>query len=208
MTIHYYSVNLEDFKVSLSVVAKTNKSYDEMGSHEDHPRIGWPRVTSAAFDLPASEIASKHLSLESTSVFSKIQVAATFQHQLFRGGWMNQSFVAEVLQNRPPLKETKRKKRIVWAKKYKEWSNIQESSSPWDYYAASWTTADPSPYNLAGTFIIKHELIYINVHINTMCITFLDRSSITKWIKEVHPSIAWSQVSLEVIRELRTWRKL
>ena len=37
-------------KVSPSAVAKTIKRYKETGSHEDHPRKGRPRVTSAAQD--------------------------------------------------------------------------------------------------------------------------------------------------------------
>ena len=37
-------------KVSSIAVAKTNKCYDETGSHEDHHRKGRTRVTSAAED--------------------------------------------------------------------------------------------------------------------------------------------------------------
>ena len=36
--------------VSSSAVVKTIKRYDEIGSHEDRPRTGGPRVTSAAED--------------------------------------------------------------------------------------------------------------------------------------------------------------
>uniref|UniRef100_A0A0F8C2E2 Paired domain-containing protein n=1 Tax=Larimichthys crocea TaxID=215358 RepID=A0A0F8C2E2_LARCR len=36
--------------VSPSAVVKTIKRYNETGSHEDHPRKGRPRVTSAAED--------------------------------------------------------------------------------------------------------------------------------------------------------------
>ena len=36
--------------VSPSAVTKTIKRYDETGSHEDRPRKGRPRVTSAAED--------------------------------------------------------------------------------------------------------------------------------------------------------------
>jgi hypothetical protein len=38
------------FFKNLSVVAKTIKRYDEIGSHEDHHRKGRSRVTSAAED--------------------------------------------------------------------------------------------------------------------------------------------------------------
>ena len=38
------------FQVSSSAVAKTIKSYDETGSHEDSHRKGRPRLTSAAED--------------------------------------------------------------------------------------------------------------------------------------------------------------
>ena len=38
------------FKVSSSPVSKTNKSYDETGSHEARHRKGRPRVTFAAED--------------------------------------------------------------------------------------------------------------------------------------------------------------
>lgn len=160
------------------------------------------RFTSLRNRLKAPQITA-HTNVSQNSSSSHILTSTVKRrlHEYSVHGW--------IAANRPPLRETKKKKkRIVWAEKYKEWWNIQESSHPWDYYEASWTTADPSPYNLTGTFIIKHELIYINIHINTICITFLDRSSITKWIKEVHSSIAWTQVSLEVIRELRAWRKL
>jgi transposase len=37
-------------KVSSSDVTKTNKRYDETGSHKDCHRKGRPRVTSAALD--------------------------------------------------------------------------------------------------------------------------------------------------------------
>jgi transposase len=38
-------------EVSSSTAAKTNKCYDETGSHEDRHRKGRPRVTSAAEDM-------------------------------------------------------------------------------------------------------------------------------------------------------------
>ncbi|XP_073525152.1 uncharacterized protein [Phyllobates terribilis] len=40
----------QTLKVSPSAVVKTNKRYIETGSHEDHPRKGRPRVTSASED--------------------------------------------------------------------------------------------------------------------------------------------------------------
>ena len=44
------SIRLRTLKVSSCPVAKTIKSYDETGSHEDHHRKGRLRVTSAKED--------------------------------------------------------------------------------------------------------------------------------------------------------------
>src|SRR4029434_7987477 len=57
-TVHHYfktgrSVNPEDFKnfeCILKCSSENHKRYDETGFHEDHPRTGRPRVTSAAED--------------------------------------------------------------------------------------------------------------------------------------------------------------
>ena len=55
--------NSRPLKVSSSAVAKTIKSYDKTGSHEDRQRKGRPRVTSAAEDkfirVTALEIAAQ-----------------------------------------------------------------------------------------------------------------------------------------------------
>ena len=78
-------------KVYSRAVAKTIKSYDEAGSHEDHHRKGRPRVTSAAEDkLTAPQIAAKiHVNASQSS--SNTQ-------QMFRGDCVNQTSMVELLQ--------------------------------------------------------------------------------------------------------------
>ena len=76
------------FKVSSSAVVKTIKRYDETGSHEDRHRNGRPRVTSNEFIL-CSRVNS-----------FRVQVTNTSQHQLFRGDYINQAFMVELLKKK------------------------------------------------------------------------------------------------------------
>jgi hypothetical protein len=81
-------------KVSLSVVAKTIKRYDETASHEDHHRNGRPRVTSVTEDR---FIRVTSLRNERQNKLFRVQVTDTSHHQLFRGDCVNQVFMVELL---------------------------------------------------------------------------------------------------------------
>ena len=88
-------------KVSPSAVAKTIKRYKETGSHEDRPRKGRPRVTSAAEDkfirvtslrnrrFPAAQITDQVNATQSS------MSADTSLEQLLRGDCVNQACMVE-----------------------------------------------------------------------------------------------------------------
>jgi transposase-like protein len=112
------------FKVS-SAVAKTIKRYRETGSHKDRHRTGRPRVTYAAKDkivkLAASEIANQ--------INARVRVKHASQHHLFRGDCVN--LYGRIAAKKPPLKNTNKKKRLVWAKKHEQWTLDRWISALW-----------------------------------------------------------------------------
>ena len=119
--------------VSSSAVAKTIKRYDETGSHEDRPRTGRPRVTSAAEDkfirvtslrnrqLTAPQIRAHINALQSSS--SRHISTSTVQRRLRESG-LHGGIAAK-----KPLLRKNKKKRLAWAKKHKEWTLNQWKST-------------------------------------------------------------------------------
>ena len=117
-----------------SAVAKTIKRYDETGSHEDRPRTGRPRVTSAAEDkfirvtslrnrqLTAPQIRAHINALQSSS--SRHISTSTVQRRLRESG-LHDGIAA----NKPLLRKNNKKKRLAWAKKHKEWTLNQWKST-------------------------------------------------------------------------------
>ena len=116
-----------------SAVAKTIKRYDETGSHEDRPRTGRPRVTSAAEDkfirvtslrnrqLTAPQIRAHINALQSSS--SRLISTSTVQRRLRESG-LHGGIAAK-----KPLLRKNKKKRLAWAKKHKEWTLNQWKST-------------------------------------------------------------------------------
>ena len=117
-----------------SAVAKTIKRYDETGSHEDRPRTGRPRVTSAAEDkfirvtslrnrqLTAPQIRAHINALQSSS--SRHISTSTVQRRLRESG-----LHGGIAAKKPLLRKNNKKKRLAWAKKHKEWTLNQWKST-------------------------------------------------------------------------------
>ena len=117
-----------------SAVAKTIKRYDETGSHEDRPRTGRPRVTSAAEDkfirvtslrnrqLTAPQIRAHINALQSSS--SRHISTSTVQRRLRESG-----LHGGIAAKKPLLRMNNKKKRLAWAKKHKEWTLNQWKST-------------------------------------------------------------------------------
>ena len=128
-----------------SAVAKTIKRYDETGSHEDRPRTGRPRVTSAAEDkfirvtslrnrqLTAPQIRAHINALQSSS--SRHISTSTVQRRLRESG-----LHGGIAAKKPLLRKNNKKKRLAWAKKHKEWTLNQWKSTLgwwvqiWDFW--------------------------------------------------------------------------
>ena len=122
--------------VSPSAVAKTIKRYNETGSHEDRPRKGRPRVTSAAEDkfirvtslrnrkLTAAQIRDQMNATQSSS--SRHISRTTVKRRLRESGLHGQ-----IAARKPLLRRGNKQKRFVWAKKHKEWTLDQWKSVLW-----------------------------------------------------------------------------
>ena len=122
-TVHHYfktwrSVNPENFKNFerfFKCSRKTIKRNDETGSHEVRHRKGRPRVTSAAEDKFIRVTSLRNCSPS----ISRVQVTETtsaVQRRLCESGlhgWISSK--------KPLPKDTNKKKRYAWAKKYEQW---------------------------------------------------------------------------------------
>ncbi|CAJ0955651.1 unnamed protein product [Ranitomeya imitator] len=114
-------------KVSPSAVAKTINRYKETGLHEDRPRKGRPRVTSAAEDkfirvtslrnrrLTAAQIRDQINATQSSS--SKHISTTTVKRKLCAAG-----LHGKIAATKPLLRTGNKQKRLFWAKEYKEWT--------------------------------------------------------------------------------------
>ncbi|KAI5086166.1 hypothetical protein C0J45_24088, partial [Silurus meridionalis] len=123
-------------KVSPSAVTKTIKRYKETGSHADRPRKGRPRVTSAAEDkfirvtslrnrrLTAAQIRDQVNGTQSSS--SRHISTTTVKRRLCESG-----LHGRISARKPLLKKGNKQKRLVWAKKHKEWTLDQWKSALW-----------------------------------------------------------------------------
>ena len=115
--------------VSPSEVAKTIKHYDETGSHEDCPRKGRPRVTSAAEEkfiwvtslrnckLTAPQIRAQ---MNSTQSSSSRHISTSTVQRLHESGLYGQIAA-----------ESNKQNSFVWAMKNKEWTLDQWKSVLW-----------------------------------------------------------------------------
>ncbi|CAJ0955790.1 unnamed protein product [Ranitomeya imitator] len=123
-------------KVSPSAVAKTIKSYKETGSHEDRPRKGRPRVTSASEDkfirvtslrnrrLTAAQIRDQVNATQSSS--SRHISTTTVKRRLCAAG-----LHGKIAARKPLLRTGNKQERLVWAKEHKEWTLDQWKSVLW-----------------------------------------------------------------------------
>ncbi|KAF0026156.1 hypothetical protein F2P81_020893 [Scophthalmus maximus] len=135
-------------KVSPSAVAKTIKRYKETGSHEDRPRKGRPRVTSAAEDkfirvtslrnrrLTAAQIRDQVNATQSSS--SRHISRTTAKKRLCESG-----LHGRIAARKPLLRTGNKQKRLVWAKEHKEWTLDQGKSVLW---------SDQSKFEIFGSY--------------------------------------------------------
>ncbi|CAJ0924756.1 unnamed protein product [Ranitomeya imitator] len=112
-------------KVSPSAVAKTIKLYNKTGSHEDRPRKGRPRVTSASEDkfirvtclrnrrLTAAQIRDQVNATQSSS--SRHISTTTVKRRLCAAGLRG-----KIAARKPLLRTGNKQKRLAWAKEHKE----------------------------------------------------------------------------------------
>ncbi|CAJ0922022.1 unnamed protein product [Ranitomeya imitator] len=120
----------------LCKVAKTIKRYKETGSHEDCPRKGRPRVTSASEEkfirvtslrnrrLTAAQIRDQVNATQSSS--SRHISTTTVKRRLCAAG-----LLGKIAARKPLLRTGNKQKRLVWAKKHKEWTLDQWKSVLW-----------------------------------------------------------------------------
>ncbi|CAJ0923773.1 unnamed protein product [Ranitomeya imitator] len=123
-------------KVSPSAVAKTIKHYRETGSHEDRPRKGRPRVTSASEDkifrvtslrdrrLTAAQIRDQVNATQSSS--SRHISTTTVKWRLCAAG-----LHGKIAAKKPLLRTGNKQKTLVWTKEHKEWTLDQWKSVLW-----------------------------------------------------------------------------
>ncbi|CAJ0964314.1 unnamed protein product [Ranitomeya imitator] len=119
-----------------NTVAKTIKRYKETGSHEDRPRKGRPRVTSASEDkfiqvtslrnrrLTAAQIRDQVNATQSSS--SRHISTTTVKRRLCVAG-----LHGKIAARKPLLRTGNKQKRLVWAKEHKEWTLDQWKSVLW-----------------------------------------------------------------------------
>ncbi|CAJ0951890.1 unnamed protein product [Ranitomeya imitator] len=117
-------------------VAKTIKRYKETGSHEDRPRKGRPRVTSASEDkfirvtslrnhrLTAAQIRDQVNATQSSS--SRHISTTTVKRRLCAAG-----LHGKIAARKPLLRTGNKQKRLVWAEEHKEWTLDQWKSVLW-----------------------------------------------------------------------------
>ncbi|CAJ0940501.1 unnamed protein product [Ranitomeya imitator] len=123
-------------KLSPSAVAKTIKRYKETGSHEDRPRKGRPRVTSASEDkfirvtslrnhrLTAAQIRDQVNATQSSS--TRHTSTTTVKRRLCAAG-----LYGKIAARKPLLRTGNKQKRVVWAEEHKEWTLDQWKSVLW-----------------------------------------------------------------------------
>uniref|UniRef100_A0A096LR55 Transposase Tc1-like domain-containing protein n=1 Tax=Poecilia formosa TaxID=48698 RepID=A0A096LR55_POEFO len=104
-----------------SAVAKTIKRYKDTGSHEDSPRKGRPRVTSAAEDkfIPVTSLRNHRLTaaqigdqVNATQSSSSRHISATSVKRR----------LCEIAARKPLIRTGNKQKRLVLAKEHKEWT--------------------------------------------------------------------------------------
>lgn len=123
-------------KVSPSAVAKTIKRYKETGSHEDRPRKGRPRVTSAAEDKFIRVTSLRHRRLTAAQIRDQVNATqssssrhisrTTVKRRLCESG-----LHGRIAARKPLLRTGNKQKRLVWAKEHKEWTLNQWKSVLW-----------------------------------------------------------------------------
>ena len=122
--------------VSPSGVAKTIKRYNETGTHEDRPRKGRPRVTSASADtfIRVTSLRQRKLSaaqirdqINATQSSSSRHISRTTVKRRLRESGLH----GQIAARKPLLRRGNKQKRFVWAKKHKEWTLDQWKSVLW-----------------------------------------------------------------------------
>ena len=107
--------------VSPSAVAKTIKHYDETGSHEDRPRKGRPRVTSAAEDKFIQVFSLRNRKLTAPQI--RVQMNATqssssrhISRSTVQRSLRDLGLYGQIAAKKTPLRKSNKQKRFVWAK--------------------------------------------------------------------------------------------
>uniref|UniRef100_A0A3B4CHW9 Transposase Tc1-like domain-containing protein n=1 Tax=Pygocentrus nattereri TaxID=42514 RepID=A0A3B4CHW9_PYGNA len=117
-------------KVSPSAVAKTIKRYKETGSHEDHPRKGRPRVTSAAEDKFIRVTSLRNCRLTAAQGYQVNATQSSSSRHISRTT-VKRSLHGKIAARKPLLRTSNKQKRLVWAKEHKEWTLDQWKSVLW-----------------------------------------------------------------------------
>ncbi|CAJ0964174.1 unnamed protein product [Ranitomeya imitator] len=117
-------------------VAKTIKRYKETCSHEDCPRKGRPRVTSASEDKFIRVTSLRNRTLTAAHIRDQVNVTQSSSSRHISTTTVKRRLCASGLHGkiaaRKPLLRTGRKqKRLVWTKKHKEWTLDQWKSVLW-----------------------------------------------------------------------------
>lgn len=98
VTLRNESIQKISWTLNVSPSSVT-KYYEETGSHEDHPRKGRPRATSAEDKIIGIISLRNHLftapQITAHIKASGVHVADIFQHPLFRGHCVSQAFMVK-----------------------------------------------------------------------------------------------------------------
>ncbi|KAL7874590.1 hypothetical protein SRHO_G00055600 [Serrasalmus rhombeus] len=123
-------------KVSPSAVAKTIKRYKETGSHEDRPRKGRPRVTSAAEDKFIRVTSLRNRRLTAGQIRDQVNATQNSSSRHISRTTVKRRLCAscphgKIAARKPLLRTGNKQKRLVWAKEHKEWTLDQWKSVLW-----------------------------------------------------------------------------
>ncbi|CAJ0927773.1 unnamed protein product [Ranitomeya imitator] len=172
---------VKTLKVSPSAVAKTIKRYKETGSHDDCPRKGRPRVTSASEDkfIRFTSLRNRRLTgaqiryqVNATQSSSSRHISTTVKRRLCAAG-----LHGKIAARKPLLRTDNKEKRLVWAKEHKEWTLDQWKSVLW---------SDESKFEIFGSnnrvFVRRRKV----ERMDSTCLMFLKFLNFANLILKVY----------------------
>lgn len=130
-------------KISLKGVHSTVKRFNETGSYHDRPRIGRPKVTTSSEDKHIVITSKRNRRLTAPEIRADINrnrenpvSLTTVKRRLNAAG-----LKGCVAVKKPLLRKENRRKRLEWAKKYRNWTIDQWKNVLW---------SDESKYEIFG----------------------------------------------------------